>query len=279
MLEQLVVGLAIVGFVLLLFHSWKTWGPRRTLIFYALALVLMVLKERHGQVEGEYIVAMQGIWLAGVPVLLPVGWTFAFALSWHLAEPIVRRVRGANDLLFPTLSLAVVGVFFIAFAMETTGIAMGWWEWQISREIESPLRDGFRRIFGWGWHGLKFYLLVAIIECKQIRSVPLRYLLAPLPEFLLQSYENWMLPDRKWIGGVFPMILPVLAFVERLRLADPPRGTLAGGPQWAAALMIGVCLAAQVFVMGQPGTTLCLVPITVMTVVAWRCRVEDDAAD
>lgn len=241
-------------------------------MFYVLALMLMVLKERHGQAEGEYIVAMKGLWLAGVPVLLPVGWTFAFALAWHLAEPIVERVRKADDLLFPTLSLAVVGVFFIAFAMETTGIAMGWWEWQISRDIDSPLRDGFRRIFGWGWHGLKFYILVAIIECKQIRPAGLRYVIAPIPEILLQSYESWMLPDRKWIGGVFPMILPVLAFMEGARLAVPPRGGLAGAPQWAAGIMVATCLAAHLFATRDPWMSLSLVPISAMAWIAWCCR-------
>jgi len=275
-----VLPFALAGLLLLFFHSARSWGWRRAAIFYLLSLVSMTFKEHYGMGDGEYQVLVGHYQIFGVAPGIPIGWTFAYALSWHLAESIVTRVRGRGDLILPTVSLAVVGVFFVAWAMEVTGIQMGWWEWKIGRHVSAPLRDALRRVGGWGWHGLKFFFVIGMLECRQVRRGVPRVLTALAPIWLLFRFEQWLMPDRGWILTSMALLLPFLAFAEWPKLVRAPKQGIPWAPQIASGIFVAVLLWFHLAALHRPALSLSLLPIAAMALAAAGAerRPGDDAA-
>jgi putative membrane protein len=89
------VGFTLVFVVFALAHCWASEGPRRTLLFFALAAVVSYALEelgvRTGLVYGAYHYSDQlGFKLDRVPVLIPLAWFMMIYPSWAVARALLR---------------------------------------------------------------------------------------------------------------------------------------------------------------------------------------------
>ena len=278
---------ATFGLLLLVYAGVRTWGWRRTAIFFVSSLVLMALKERGSALyEHEYVVRDSLLKIGGVAPLIPIGWTFAFAVSWMLAEGIVERVRGRTDLLFPTVALASVGVISVSVAMETTGVAMEWWTWSINNPSPHHFWESLLRSPAWGYHGVMMFTAIWIAESRPAARLKfLRFLLIPFVFFQMTWPHNYfasILPpnaDRfqgAWTITAFPFLVGVLAFCDWPKLTLVPRSDpsrfVAVLPYVAILIMLIVCLAAQVWVLRDPALARSLVPTAIFAIVSAIAR-------
>lgn len=278
---------ATVGLLLLVYYGVRTWGWRRTAVFFVSSLLLMALKERGSALyEHEYVVRDSLLKIGGVAPLIPIGWTFAFAVSWMLAEGVVERIRGRADLLFPTVALASVGVISVSVAMETTGVAMGWWTWSINNPSPHHFWESLLRSPAWGYHGIMMFTAIWIAESQPAARLKVfRFALIPFIFFQMTAPHNYfasILPpnaDRfqgAWTITAFPFLVGVLAFFDWPKLTAVPRSQAPTWVTWlpylAVSIMLIVCLVAHVFFLRDPALSRSLVPTAIFVLIAAVAR-------
>jgi len=125
---------AMIGFLLLVLHSVITRGWRDTLWFMAPVLLYGFLHEKSVSSPtdpAEYLLSRRlGPYFGGVPIIIPVGWTFAFYLGLCVAEKLTQTYSRFRGNLYALLGILMWVVFFISMSVETVGSRANWWNWQ-----------------------------------------------------------------------------------------------------------------------------------------------------
>ena len=214
----------MLGFGLLVAHSVKTRGISDTLRFLLPVLFFGWLKEAGSAVAAsrhEYIFSTAlGPRILGVPLIIPVGWAFAFYLGRCVAETAIERIPKFRGNLFALLSLLMITVFCISLCVEVTGAGAGWWVWQKQNIHDERWIINIPKFVLIGWtyfslfYTLPFFLMnKTYFKRKRIRKLfPLIYLFPLLGKVLIGPAFNVVS-----ILILFAFIF-VLPFTSRIRL-------------------------------------------------------------
>lgn len=225
----------MAGFALLVYHSIAMRGLRDTLLFMLPILFFGWLKEAGSAVapaSHEYVYAPGiGPGLLGVPLIIPVGWTFAFYLGRCVAEKFIAAWPRFSGNVFALMSALIITVFCISFCVEVTGASAGWWVWQRwNIHNERWIFDTPKFVLiGWMTFSLFFTLPFFLMQKTYFRKkrvrryFPLLYIFPAAGKIILGPAFNVI---AVLILFLFIFVLP---FKVRLRLDDPPRGTALHG--------------------------------------------------
>ncbi len=225
--------LVVLGLV---FHSLRTRGKRDTLEFFGAALIFGVLRGNiiwwittvHFEGKFPYIFAKQVLGIYHDSFTADAGWILCLYLGMVLASRILQRIPALQGRVFPLLSLACLFHLCLAYAVESTAITMGWWQWTLSTK-SSVLRDvPTTGLWAWFSVGFDFWMPYLLIRycARPGRTWPyLTILIFPLHMLTHLSNERagHLLPITPygiyhWLMLLAVMILP---FASALRLERP----------------------------------------------------------
>lgn len=125
---------AMAGFLLLVIHSLIKRGWADTLRFMVPIFIYGFIHEKSSGSPvdpAEYMLGESlGIQVGGVPLIIPIGWTFAIYLGLCAAEKLTAAHKRFRGNLFAMLGVSLWTVFFISMSVETVGAKAGWWTWR-----------------------------------------------------------------------------------------------------------------------------------------------------
>lgn len=153
--------------MVLLFHSLKFLGVKRTFLIFGVGFAIFLLFAKSERRFNEYALTKTFAELWGVPLIFPVGWLFTTYCSFYAATSILTLMPRKRDRVFSVLALSLFCVSCIALAMEVTGTHAGWWKWNLK-----PGENGPAAMVGWMHHTLAFYPWFLILFCTKYRHLP-----------------------------------------------------------------------------------------------------------
>jgi tetratricopeptide repeat protein len=225
--------LVLVGLIV---HSRKYRGKRDTLFFFITAALFGIARGNilwwitavHFQGKFPYIFQHRFLGVFHDSLIADAGWIVTTYIGLFLAQRIVERIPAVCDRVFPLVSLTCLFIVCLSYAVESTAITMGWWQWTISTKSK-VLRDvPLAGIEGWCSVGLDFllpYLLIRHVRRPGVRWPYLSLLIFPVHmcAHLFPSRVGALLPITPfdiyyWIMFLAILVLP---FVSDLRLARP----------------------------------------------------------
>jgi uncharacterized membrane protein len=213
-----------IGFVLAftafsLLHAGVKLGGRRTLIFFALTVVISFIAEevgvRTGLIFGRYHYSdMLGPKLSNVPLLIPLGWFMMIYPSWVTAQALLRGL----DLRGPlgAAALALLSALVMTgwdMVMDPPMIAHGNWIWEDGGPYFGvPLHN----YFGWVLNTFVIYLVFDAVDRALTKRTGTAYrfgnAFAALPVALYTFFGlEYVAPGRMpalIVVAVFTMLLP-----------------------------------------------------------------------
>ena len=286
---------SLVAVLLLVVHSWRRRGGRVTAAFFIPAFLFGVLR---GNVIHVIILIISGTGEGGKPYLpqsrlLPdigyasiqvvIGWMFAGYLAWTLSEYVLRRLRGWEGRLFPTVGLAALFMGAISYCMEAAAPRVGWWYWDIS--TVNPLfgRVPVTGVIAWVSIATDFLFPFLLITGSEYRRRPWRWLtlvVFPVHMTVHALYNTVSYIDNFHV--VMILALAGLALFNRTRIETGlvrPRGEGDAGagarfveviPAIAVVTFLAVVLRAEVVAAGDVTLTFTAIPLVVFALLAWR---------
>ncbi|MHA1294733.1 MAG: carotenoid biosynthesis protein, partial [Promethearchaeota archaeon] len=179
MYKELFIYPALIAYVLLIIHSFLFRGSKKTITFFGLAFIFGFIREFYYKYfVGAYtFVELTTFTLLGVPIAIPIGWTFTFYIGLFFAQKILNfnidldnvPERLAKEVyaskLLPLILIASIFSTTVSFAIETCAINMGWWEFTHIASYYAPLSV----LFGWFGTSLLFFHLYIYIQYKSFR--------------------------------------------------------------------------------------------------------------
>ncbi|HET9234749.1 MAG TPA: hypothetical protein VFP10_11470, partial [Candidatus Eisenbacteria bacterium] len=225
--------LVLIG---LFVHSWKFRGRRDTLLFFAFALLFGVLRGNiiwwitavHFQGKFPYIFQNQLMGVYHDSFTADAGWIVCTYLGVFLAWRIADRIPWARGRVFPLVSLSCLFNVCLAYAVESTAISMGWWEWTISTKSRVFRDVPLAGIEAWCSIGIDYLLPYLLIRHVRRPGQLWPYLsLLIFPFHMLTHLSNErvspLLPLVPYDIYYWIMLLAVLVlpFVVRLELRRP----------------------------------------------------------
>jgi uncharacterized membrane protein len=117
----------VLGWLLSVSHAWLTRGPRAALALVGIATVGGFLVEAVGVATGfpfgTYAYSGQlGPKVLGVPLIIPLAWTWMAWPAWLAAQRLTRSVTGR-------IGLAALGLAAWDLFLDPQMVAEGYWRW------------------------------------------------------------------------------------------------------------------------------------------------------
>lgn len=168
---------ACLCFALLVWHCWAVKSPRTAATFFGPLLLFGFVREWaiHLNPEtAEYFFRRIGPAVAGVPVVIPMGWCIAVYLGWLVGEALLWPFERARRRIFPTLIASLAGVMAVCFCVEVAGANAGWWEWNMARMHNVIFIYNMPRFIfvGWSVTALLFLGVYFAVERSPFRARP-----------------------------------------------------------------------------------------------------------
>lgn len=266
----------------LVWHSWRVRGGRETALFFPFALLFGILRGNiiwwittvHFQGSFPYVFSNRVFGFFHDSLQADIGWILTLYVGYSTAEWLLRRIPGRENSFFHTLTLSGLFAVCLAYAVETTAMAMGWWNWNITTHsrffIDVPIAGiaawfsvpidfltpflllvrAPRRYRPWGIAALGLFPLHMLVHLSNQR------ISAAIP---LTPYNLYY-----WITAMAALILPLIFRVQlrpyRGGADRPGRGIPLLIPA-AMAGVVGVLVAADLGVLGRPGLLVSQVPL------------------
>jgi len=174
--KEIFIYPVLVATLLLIYHSYKIRGLKKTLQFWGLGYFILFIREAIYQnfmpVYRFYGVTLK---ILNVPFVIPMGWLFTCYISLFLAEQIMginlnKYIATDSSIelilskeyeqkVLPVIIFACLITTTICFAIENTAVNMQWWG--------DPYLEGMQTFMnsGWlgGWMVTCFWFLTLII--------------------------------------------------------------------------------------------------------------------
>lgn len=286
----------------LVVHSLKFRGRRETLAFFLAAAVFGILRGNiiwwittvHFQGKFPYIFQRHLLGVYHDSFTADAGWILCLYLGTFLAWRITERAEALRGKAFPLISLACLFHACLSYAVESTAITMGWWQWTLSTK-STVLRD-VPTTGIWAWFSVGFDFLVPYVLIRHVRKPGqlwpyLTLFLFPLhmAMHLGNARASDLIPITPY--GIYHWIMLlavlVLPFASDLRLRRPwlPERALGrtgsgarvpgvGAALWRSipflglAVVVGVLLFCDLGLHGEPGLLIAKVPLALFTLLA-----------
>ena len=134
--SRLTVATVVLGYVLSVSHALLTRGPRASLSLVVIATgggwAVEALGVATGFPFGPYDYSGQlGPKLLGVPLIIPLAWTWMAWPAWLAAGRLVGRRHGFSSLLL-TVGVGAVGLASWDLFLDPQMVAEGYWHWRRS---------------------------------------------------------------------------------------------------------------------------------------------------
>ena len=274
-LPLFIVALIAVGFLIL--HSYFLRGFRITFNFFLFAFLCAFRKECFtlnisSRSTYDYLNSnLSNFW----PVLTATaGWLFAFYIGWSMAETILkkRKIVLFEGKIFATLLLAGLVIGSISYCLETTGIAIGWWQWKsIDLRLANFLTKSPLTAFeAWFFFSIYFLSAYFLIECSKYRRVNWKCIFFLLP-FISLWYFQFIHPKLSQKMAI--ILLPSLAILsplkfeygkaewpESVKLSLTIRRLLTNIPLFMMLFMLGFVTIVDLTVIKQPALLVSVLP-------------------
>jgi tetratricopeptide (TPR) repeat protein len=281
-------SLAILG--ALVVHSARTLPRARAAAFWTSAAVYGVVRglavgwvTRAGlQASYPYRIRQPLFEIFGVPLQEVAGWAIVLYLGWWLGCRFSRSRDEREARLFPQVAWACLFLGAVAWAVETTAIAAGWWHWTV------PLSGGLLGavpwigLVDWFFVGTDFLLPFLALSAPSLRGRPARFLsLLLFPVHFASHLSVAPLSQAVPVPGLhlchWALLGILLWLAGRSRAVDRPfAGDGAGTDFWlpAAGLALLLLDAAliPVLLLDRPGLAVAALPAAVVALLALRPR-------
>ncbi|MHA1440021.1 MAG: hypothetical protein ACTSPD_20945 [Promethearchaeota archaeon] len=190
MYKEIFIYPTFIAFILLIIHSILFRGSKKTITFFGLAFIFGLIREWYYKnfVKGYTFTDLTTFTLIGVPIAIPIGWTFTFYIGLFFSQKILNfnidledvPERHAEEIykrkVLPIILLASIFSTTVSFAIETCAINMGWWEFSHIDSYYAPISV----LFGWFTTSLIFFHLYLLVQYKQLRLPKIYILIANL---------------------------------------------------------------------------------------------------
>lgn len=277
--------------LLLVWHSLKTRGARETWTFFLFGLLFGVLRGNiiwwittvhfGGRFPYVFTNRVFGFWHDSLQA--DIGWILTLYLGYTFAERILARVSGRERSLTHTLALAALFAVCLAWGVESTAIALGWWGWNLGTEtrllaIDVPMA-GIAAWFSVPIDFLLSYLLWLRMTTRWRGRAWLSLTVFPLHMLVHLSNDriSALLPLTPfnlwyWITAIVVLIAP-LAGAPSMQPSRAPgkpavRSWIDVVPGVAIAIVLLVLAVADLFVARKPLLLVSLVPLAVFSLFA-----------
>jgi len=286
----------------LIVHSLKFRGRRDTLYFFIAAALFGIIRGNviwwitavHFQGKFPYVFQNRVMGVYHDSFTADAGWIVCTYLGVFLAWRIADRIPWARGRVFALVSLSCLFNVGLAYAVESTAITMGWWEWTISTK-SAVLRDvPLAGIEAWFSIGIDFLLPYLLIRHVRRPGQWWPYLsLLIFPVHMLTHLSNQrvsaLLPVVPYDIYYFLLFMAVLVlpFVSELRLARPffPERALGRDKQGAPirgikpflersipffglGVVVGVLLFCDLVLHRNPSLLVAKIPLGLYTLLA-----------
>ncbi|GAA3451121.1 carotenoid biosynthesis protein [Dactylosporangium matsuzakiense] len=189
----LVIATVVIGYVVSVAHAWLTRGPRTAGLLVLVTTGGGLLVEAVGRTTGypfgdyDYTAAL-GPRLLGVPLVIPLAWTWMAWPAWIAAGRITAG-RAARTAV-AGLGLAAWDLF-----LDPQMVSQGYWQWHTS----TPALPGVPGIPLTNYLG---WLLVAVALMALLGTAPQRgpYQDAPMYAMYLWTYASSILAHAVFLG-------------------------------------------------------------------------------
>jgi putative membrane protein len=218
----------VLGYLLSVSHAWLTRGARTAAALVAVATAGGFAVEAVGVATGfpfgTYVYSGQlGPKLLGVPLIIPLAWTWMAWPAWLAAQRLTDRRAGR-------IVLAAVGLAAWDLFLDPQMVAEGYWTWQ-SATPALPGVPGIPIGNYLGWLGFALVLMTALALLTGTRDGAGAGDDRPILALWLWTYASSVLAHAVFLGlpasalwGGVVMGLVVLPLVPRLtRRPEPVR--------------------------------------------------------
>ena len=218
--------------LLLVRHSWRTAGPRDTILFFGYLFL--------ASIERECLVVAISAWkglplayspaegmatIGGVGVAVVAGWVFAIYVSFQLALLIQRRcLPGTN--IFLTIALAALVTSAISYCVEITGMRAGLWDWQPGEQLHAWFPFGYPEAAVEGWPATTLTALMVWCGLRYGLFSPVRWRSVVISLGLVVVYRSSEFPGsalgiqstREKMTILYSVVAVLLGFVAPRRM-------------------------------------------------------------
>lgn len=267
MIQLIMLGYTCISLVLLGIHSYRRRGLRLTLTFFLFAVIAGIEKEGNSffgrdfpapQQTSPFFFPAAGGSMPTHVLLVILGWAFVFYVSWALAERILERVPGYSGRIFTTVLIAGMVAAAVSYALETTALELGLWQWVFSDTRLARLFVGKTHLFAlaaWFYFTAHFLAAYFLVECSRFRRVSWKalFLLVYLVRTYTIIFSSSTFP-RECEEYIFLACLMLLALFSPLSFDFPPKnkeGKVSGQPEKLTflpeAVIIGMALIVLLF--------------------------------
>ena len=284
---------SLIAVLLLVFHSWRRRGVRATAAFFLSGILFGILR---GNIIYYIIKLISGTGEGGKPYLpqsalvpgighasiqVVIGWIFAGYLAWTLSEYVLRRLKGWEGKLFPTVALAGLFLGAMSYCMEAVAMRVGWWYWDIS--TVNPLFGTvpITGVIAWVSVATDLLFPVLFIACSEYRRRPWRWLallVFPLHMGVHALYNTVLYIDNYHV--VMVLVLAGCAVFGRTRIETGMmrrvEGRKAGAgsmfvdliPAIAVVIFLAVILRAGLLAAGDVTLAFTAIPLVVFALLS-----------
>ena len=237
MSKEIFLSIVGLGIILLIIHSVKCRGGRRTILFFAWGILYGIFKGNSMafwkivkfifigtsavQKQPYFFTDPNILRIGDAPLVECLGWTFTFYLSWTFAEKVLSKTKKYKENVFAILFLSCLISSAICYSIEPAGIIGGLWKWRRPLWLQtSPYIIGVppHALKAWFFAACDMLFVFLIIEYSRIREKKWKYVFFPF--FALhQGFVGvyFITTPRKVQELVVFIILLLLAFAGRLK--------------------------------------------------------------
>jgi hypothetical protein len=292
-------GLVLAG---LIFHSIRFRGRRETLYFFLAAAVFGIVRGNiiwlittvHFEGAFPYVFQNRLLGVYHDSFTADAGWMVSAYIGAFLAFRITDRIPWTHGRVFPFISLACLFIACLSYAVESTAITMGWWNWTLSTKSRIFLDVPLAGIWAWFSIGTDFLLPYVMIRCVRRPGQWWPYLsLLFFPVHCLTHLSNTRVSNLVpivpydiyyWFTLLVVLILPFAVDLKMHRPFFPARalgrtqtGKVAPGARPALArslpflglgAVVGVLLVCDLGVNSDPALLIAKIPLAFYTLLA-----------
>lgn len=282
-IPSLVVVLAFV------WHSLVVRGRRETLIFFSFGLLFGILRGNiiwwittvHFGGRFPYIFKNRLFGFFHDSLQADIGWILTLYLGYCFAERALRASPSRDRSLWHIVSIAALFAVCLSYAVESTAMALGWWNWNLGVKSRFWLDVPVAGVAAWFSVPCDFLLafLLWVRGSKRARLGSL-FALAVFPLHMLVHLSNERVssavpvtPFNLWYW-VTALLVFALPFGRSVLLKPyptaPPRWTELL-PGFGIGVVLCVLLFADLFLAQRPLLLVSLVPLALFVAhVYWR---------
>jgi uncharacterized membrane protein len=169
----LFIGLIAIAWMILVWYSYKKYGPKRTIIYFLPIIIATLCIESAGVASGRYYYSGYIIYLSvvggGVPLIIILAWSVNLFLFMNMGKHFISKIYKKRNFLQIFFISTTAGLFGVCLDLLEDPIAHynNWWIWTTSLEgikfYEVPILNFI------GWFVLIFFMSIATLLIERSR--------------------------------------------------------------------------------------------------------------